>query len=350
MKNHLFGIFSILFLEMSSSSTPQTVTPAIPDVFMANGGSEPSSPPVVVEPAGLSVPKFAIRITQPISLNEQIFSVRKSRPVEIHFPSFDAPRADHHAHSTICVIEDVPSEFTESSLTQFLKIPSMFLKFRILSVNENRGRFQTPFVVNSIITIPGIALIKSPRPDVDHMLAYGNKSPVRPITSFQEVLERIYTSLKRGYLPPASTEGQSKFGGGLGRKSASGGIGKFWIRSANGALSEDEWRQRGAVAVDSDGEWTLAKFARIELRDAACDSFIVGIELIAGERFETGISQVITASNESHLVLTENVETESHFRVLRLESLFAQRAVAPVPPTLPAGPNIPPLPLPRSRR
>ena len=330
---------------MSTASTPQTVTPAVADVAMEHR-SEPSSPRAPPEPLGLTIPRFAIGLTHPLSLNEEIHVIRKSRPTDLHFPSHPVPMDHDRDHSRTCIylIENLPPEFTERSLGEFLRMPTKFLRFKILSVNENRGRFDVPLVANTVLSLPGTAIIRSDRSDLDHMLAYGRKCFLTPISSLLQILQRIYSVLKVGFLPPSSSEPQSKFGGGLGRKSASGGVGKFWIRSAAGLLSEDEWRHRGAVAVELDGEWTVAKFSRIEMRDAACDCFIVGIELTALAKFETGLSEI---NNE--LVLTENVEAESHFRHPSLESLFEPTSTPALKPT-PVTQYMPPLPLPRSRR
>jgi hypothetical protein len=84
-------------------------------------------------------------------------------------------------------------------------------------------------------------------------------------------------------------------------------------------MSEDEWRSRGAVSVEANDRYTVAKFARIELRDAACDSFIVGIELGVSQKFEVAVSSV-----SGEVVQFENSDAPGvpEQRVLDPEILF----------------------------
>jgi hypothetical protein len=167
------------------------------------------------------------------------------------------------------------------------------------------------------------------------MVAYAQKSTfehIQGVSSFQEhVLGSIYQFLSKNYVPPAGADsasiGAAKFGGGIGRKSAAGQSGRFIIRARAGLITDEEWRQRGAAGVESNDVHTVAKFSRIEIRDAACDSFIVGIELGGhGKGFEVGISAIC---NET--VFIENTEASlDAARYLDMEIFWPQVFSQPI--------------------
>lgn len=309
---------------MSQSSSPLTTTPSAADVRQPLSPVDMGAEPMVSTPAvprELEIPAFAKNLSKPLSLKEDLSQVpRKHVPIsKSHIPSSfeedtDSPDKYMHVEGVYYTVRNISSRFTETSLGRFLGSSDVgFLRFKILSVYEQKGRFEPPLVPQQIVSIPGTAIVKT-RSGVTHMIAYAEKSEFEPFNSGDDVhafvIRTIFDHLASRFVPATADQatvssGAPKFGGGLGRKSAGVQPARYMIRSRVGLLSDEEWKQRGAVTVDSDSEWTVAKFPRIELRDTACDSFIVGIELgtRANKRFEVGLSVIANT-----MVFIENME------------------------------------------
>ena len=288
-------------------------------------------------PRELQIPEFARNLTKSVSLKMDLTELKR-KPMPLHVSSLPvfqdgtdevSNRATSPPEQSYYIVTKISSRFTESSLRSFLGPESRigFVRYKILSVNENKGRFEPPLVPQQILTVPGTAIALT-RSGVSYMLAYAEKSEFHPLESSRTILELIYQKLMEKYVAiadqPVASSGGPKFGGGLGRKSAGNQPARYIVRSPVGLLSEEMWRQRGASVVDSDNEWTVAKFSRIELRDSSCDSFIVGIELSSrssSKRFEIGISAI-----NGTMVLIENHENPTDgvppFRQIETDMFF----------------------------
>jgi hypothetical protein len=330
---------------MSQSSSPHTTTPT-GDVRQPLSPMESVSEPHGSTPVGpreLQIPEFAKSLTQPLTLKEDLTKLpRKNLPVsKFLIPSsfeedFHSTNSSMHIDGVSYTVRNISPRFTDNSLAKFLGTQDVgFFRFKILSVNEQKGRFEPPLVPQQIVTIPGMAIVKT-RANVTHMLAYAQKSEFEPFESISAmhafVMKTIFTNFSSKYMaagpdqPTASCSGP-KFGGGLGRKAAGSQPARYMVRTRVGLLSDEEWKQRGATAVDSDSQWTVAKFPRIEVRDAACDSFIVGVEIgnKTSKRFEIGLSEI-----NHEMVFIENMEQPSEgvppFRQMSSDVFFLTNA------------------------
>jgi hypothetical protein len=308
---------------MSQSSSPQTTTPSGPDVRQPLSPMDLTSEqrlPIAL-PRELTIPEFAKSLTKPVPLKEDLSQIpRKPTPLPKSILNmFHENRSQLRSVSTtekddsprLYVIRDLSHRFTEASLASFLGTRKAgYFKFRVLSVNEQRGRFDPPLIPQQLIIISGLAIAMT-RSNVTHLVAYAKKSRLEPLVEPQNfVLDVVFEYLRKHFISFSVDQGSlssggPKFGGGIGRKSGGSQPARYLIRSRIGFLTDSEWKNRGAVSVDSDDIWCVAKFSRIEIRDAACDSFIVGIELGSrfGKRYEIGLSGI-----NGKMVMIENLE------------------------------------------
>jgi len=233
----------------------------------------------------------------------------------------------------LLIIENLSPQFTQRSINEFAKvhvpIPVEIIlpRIRILSVNENlKGTMKSSiskigekFTINTFAVLidrrsePGKPLIG------ESIVAYGRKSQITQFNS-EKILKNIFSFFEINFSPnfsnePSPTEGGSgaKFGGGLSRRSAapspapSGG--RFIIRVPTQIvekMNEDELRRKGVVGQVKTNNNTLIslRFTRMEIRDAACESFIVSLEIF--ENREIGLSKI-----RDTIVVLENLRDET---------------------------------------
>lgn len=316
----------------------------------------------------LEVPKFMMMDQkEPVSLSETLLVVRKPNPVGVSLPHWTCPPRDHpiSTHTTLnkntFIVSPISERSSEKSLQLVLgdRFKLYLPRLKLLALNDNaKGKFSTVFRLNSILVLRTFALVEGTvsllnSQNPEFFCAYGIKSFFHPLSSENpikthfHICKMIHAFFNANWIESLpSMEFHTKFGGGLSRKTASHTSSaqtqqqaRYCIRGLveelKGALSEDEWRRRGATGFEHDANFILIRFTRIEQRDYACDSFILGFD-IAGS--EIGLSQVRTPKGLV-LVSIENNAPTLDFKPIDLPRLFS-----PNSPIMP-----PPLPLPRPR-
>ena len=251
---------------MSQLSSPLTTTPPAGVTGQPLSPMDlsteirPSSPSV---PQELHIPLFARNVTKPLSLKEDLSKLpRKSFPLSSSSlpipPKTEDMKNRNELNPTsnkvsFYIVRNVSKRFTESSLRSFLGSESNvgFFRYRVLSVNEYKGRFEPAIVPQQVLTIPGTAIALT-RSGVSYMLAYAEKSKFEPLESASSLLVMIFDDLTKRYVSTAdqtagsAASGALKFGGGLGRKSAGNQPSRYILRAPIGLLSEEDWKNRGA--------------------------------------------------------------------------------------------------------
>jgi len=352
---------SFLPRTMISSVSPQSVPysdPASPGYESRRMSLEPFSESARQlrdgVPAQLQLPKFVTNIdwNNLPSLSEQIVFKRladlvNEEPDVTMTPA--APTKPAPCDDEFLFLANFPSQFTQSSIETFVRrfipFPAAIIipRVKILSFNENQKGTLRTINPGERIHVNTFAILHDKRPRRtpslvgESLLAYGQKATILPIDSIR-VLEDILSFFEHKYWTPSfahqhpsPTEGGgSKFGGGLKRGSAptSTAGAKFIIRvptSAVAHISEEEWKRRGVVSSDqtNDGSLTALKFSRMEIRDAACDSFIISLELF--DNREIGLSRLGDA-----LAIVENIKSEKDLQNFpHITSFYPPRSTRP---------------------
>lgn len=310
---------------MSSSPPTAVNTPPLTDEDMDfdDGRGRYSGEDVTFH--GLRIPRFAHGMTTPATLNEPLSVWRKPRPSgslghptdAVRETSGDPPPVEKSRQG---IIANISRYFTEASLKKFAgpDLSLIFPKIKILSMNDNcKGKFgggvspEDPHVVTSFAVFTRL----SPRAP-EFMLAYGQKSHFVYTDLEWEFVSQIYKHFATRLWAPhiitaqqASAPAESKFGGGLGRRSSASQPARFGIRGKSNSLKklgDDDFKRLGVSATEEIGEFTVLRFSRIEQRDFACDSFIVGLGV--GESTKDGftISSIRLPDGTDAVVVLEN--------------------------------------------
>ena len=309
----------------SMSSPPSAEVSPRPDARMDL--DEPSPPPVVRQTSGLRIPQFAASVTEPLSLNERISVFRKPKPVgpkrfisdnESMTSSPLTPRDSDSRKFSILV--NLSSKCSESALKNLIPFARVcYPRIRVISISENcRGKFdQSALRLNELISVPSLAIADMAGRTATHLIAYGTKSDIVSSDlewTFFAAIFRYFSSIPDAWTPvPLPPQGESKFGGGLGRRSAAGQLaGRFVIRGRysglESLLTEDEMKRRGIVAAEREGEFMILRFTRMEQRDFACNSFILCFEV---DSRQFGVSTLRTAIDTEETVLIENWNSDN---------------------------------------
>jgi hypothetical protein len=292
---------------------------------------------------GLRIPDFARDLSEPLTLTEKLVVKRKPRPVALNMPGYLKEGTDDTQRKrprfsnspSFGILINLSDKFTLRSLQAFGKnrFDVVCPKLKILALNENsKGRIEIE--KDSIVSITSLGVVRAPsnKPRPDFMTAYGTKSLFDWKASEWELYNRVFDHFVRKFWSPifqkqSSTE--SKFGGGLGgRKSASTPvIGKYCLRGKHSELSklsEEDLKRKGVVSSERVGDNLILRFARIEQRDFACDSFILVVSFI-DQSVTVGISRLRLNEDEEALVLIENWDQslpEKFVPSVTLESFF----------------------------
>lgn len=311
----------------------------------------------------LRIPRFAQSLTQPISLSEELGPIfrmpRRTERTGRISPMTSRPpsRAAELEHSAAhLLLLNLPPLFTQQSIEEFAKSTGLsftpvFPLIRLLSVNDNqKGSFvfspKSPLLVNSFAIIArggSTGLLDQ------QLMAYGQAAWFEIFQDDFSIYTQIHAFLSapRFWVPslrsaPATPD--SRFGGGLARRSnVSFAKPRFALRGRTvdlGPISENDWKKRGAVAVDfsNQGRITNVRFTRMEIRESVLDSFVVHLELVNFGAKEVGIS-LVRVGGEDKAVLLENNDVLSD--LVPIISTFSQNGASPLIPQ--------PLPSPRPR-
>lgn len=338
---------------MSTVSSPESGEPAAPSLGL---NSEPAAnvetdkfPNERKFLGSLEIAKFMSEVKHPVSLSEALIVIRKPNPVNISLPvlhpSDDLVGDNKPSNEQIFIVSPLSERCSEASLQLLLSGGTLFVpKIKLLVLNDNaKGRFTILHRLGTNMTLRNFAIVQMNRKSCPAFLsAYGIKSFFHPISGdhFKDHFELCGMIHKYFYgnweMSPASPEVHTKFGGGLARKSAASNSvnqilhAKYSIRGLSEDLkfvAEEEWKRRGSVSVETDQFFTVVKFSRIEQRDFACDSFILGFDLSGTE---IGLSQIRT-SKGLVLVSIEN-GTTTEFKHIDFKKLISPHSNIMPPP------------------
>ena len=324
---------------MISSVSPQSVPysdPASPGYDSRRMSLEPSESmrPLRDGSVELQLPKFVANLdwNNLPSLSEKIVFKRlpdlAAGKIEVNRMTSPIPPKFSPCDDEFLYVADLAPQFTPSSIQAFasscIPFPAAIImpRVKVLSFNENQKGTLRNVNAGEKFSVNTFAIFHDKRPNKttkslvgEAIIAYGHKSPIQPIDSMR-ILEEIFSFFQCKFWTPISASqhpsptegGGSKFGGGLKRGSAAptaAAGAKFIIRVPTTEVIDDEWKRRGVVSVEqtNGGILTALKFSRMEIRDAACDSFIISLEIF--ENREIGLSRI----GES-LAIVENLKSE----------------------------------------
>ena len=307
----------------------------------------------------LRLPKFVNHVnwTTPPTLTETIEFMRleeimKSEPPLLSTNMTPTISTKHTDGDEYYYIPNIPREFTATSIqnfaNQFIPFPvAIFLpRVKVLSFNENQKGVLKSFHSGEKFVVNTFAILNDRRSYRQSLLgeslvAYGQKSPIERIDTIR-ILNDVYVFFEKKFWTPIYTQQpspgetttgslSSKFGGGLSKRTSvtnSSSSTRFIIRiptSCASSFTEDDLKRRGVVATEqtNNGELTALKFSRMEIRDAACDSFILAIEIF--ENREIGLSRI----NDSIAIL-ENLKSDKDLLDFPpLTSFYPPRSLRP---------------------
>lgn len=298
----------------------------------------------------LEVAKFMNNVRHPVSLSEALTVKRKPNPVGISLPQLRLPDDvvgddNKPCNEQIFIVSPLSERCSEASLQLLFSGGTLFVpRIKLLVLNDNaKGRFTVLHRLGTNMNLRNFAIVQMNRKSCPEFLsAYGIKSFFHAISGDHfkdhfELCRMIHKYFCSNWeMSPASPEIHTKFGGGLARKSAASNSvnqilhAKYSIRGLFEDLKfvpEEEWKRRGAVAVETDSLFTVVKFSRIEQRDFACDSFILGFD-ISGT--EIGLSQIRTPKGLV-LVSIENGST-NEFKHIDFKKLISPHSNIMPPP------------------
>ena len=310
---------------MSSSPPTAVNTPPLPDedMDMDVGRNRYSEEDLTIN--GLRIPRFVRGITTPATLNESLSVWRKPQPSgNLSLPA-DAARESSGDPQPVeksrkGIIANISRYFTEASLKKFAgpDLSLIFPKIKILSINDNcKGKFgggispDEPHIVTSFAVFNRL----SPRAP-EFIIAYGQKSHFVYTDLEWEFVSQIFKHFATRFWAPhittaqqASGPAESKFGGGLGRRSSASQPARFCIRGKSNSLKklgDDDFKRLGVSATEEVGQFTVLRFSRIEQRDFACDSFILDFCVEESTKDGFTVSSIRLADGTHAVVVLEN--------------------------------------------
>jgi hypothetical protein len=224
------------------------------------------------------------------------------------------------------VVKNISARATQNSLNDHLANSGFSVVMpvcRIMSLLENQQGTFANVKVGELVTVASFGTLVKKSSDTPKispvgqiLYAYGEASPIVEMDRLSWILMdgivEFFTSrcFAKSH-EPVAPEG-TKFGGGLARKSAGNTCGRYVIRGRTCDLenvSEEGWKRKGAISVEytNNGDMCVIRFAKADTRNAACDSFIVLVELVCPNNTyrELGLSRINTAT-----VLVEDYKDE----------------------------------------
>ncbi len=328
----MYKTFPIPFSSMSSASPD-----SVPASAEYSRNDEVEVLPVTTKGVPL-VPSFVAQLTQPPAF-EEIIEISQMPPHMFE----DQTNGGMHprTNDTTCTnppprdfsvyaVKNISVRASQKSLNEHLSQSSHSLllpECRVTSLADNQLGTFTNVKVGEIVTVVsfGILLNNASHKQTketksltnEHLFAYGEASPVVQLDALGWILLESITEFfgAKFYIPkisdPASVDAP-KFGGGLSRRSGASTRGRYVIRGRTcdmESVSEEEWKRKGAISVEftNNGALTVVRFPKNEVRNGACDSFILLVDLVNSvtPNREIGLSKVNACT-----VLVENYKDE----------------------------------------
>lgn len=288
---------------------------------------EPSALPSPRSRSGVSIPSFVANLKERPSFEESIRIAQLPESwMDDNGDEAMTPRASKDdsmaAIPPTYIVTHISHRATQRSLNDHLsdsKYSILLPACRVLSLMDNMQGSLGNIKVGDLVTVVsfGILVPKSHAETKsligEHLYAYGEAGRIEVMDPLGwKLLDAVFGFFYSKHFTPKSVDQNAdgpKFGGGLSRRSGVSTRGRYTIRGKTDDLdsvTEDEWKRRGAYSVEqsNSGALTVIRFAKNETRNAACDSFILLVEIGPDHR-EIGLSQV-----NSRTVLIENYKDE----------------------------------------
>ena len=333
---------------MISSVSPQSVPysdPASPG-YENRGMAASDDPSYRDRPAELKLPQFVMTSRDVQTLSEKIRFVRLKELIQdqpTHTPESSSSQKIC-AQDEYLMICDFPHQFSQASADAYtahlIPFPAAIIlpRVKVLSFNENQKGALRNLTPGEKVCINSFAILHDKQSADhaslvgEHLIAYGRKSLIQKINSIK-VLDEIFSFFENRFWTPTNLQETnfSKFGGGLKRAAAAPTAvagAKFIVRVPSDVVanvSEEDWKRRGVVSFEptNNGTMTALKFSRMEIRDAACDSFILSLEIF-GNR-EIGLSRLYNS-----VAIVENLKSEKDLHDFpEINRFYPPRSIRP---------------------